>query len=530
MISPGSRNAPLTIGFSQETALNCYSIVDERCAAFFAIGIAQQLREPVAVVCTSGSALLNYYPAITEAFYSNYPLVVISADRPEHLIDIGDGQTIRQKNVFVNHSLFNANLSSGENSFQLDKNEVLRALQTALTKSGPVHINVPFDEPLYKRTEKPLLENLSLLPVRDKVSLKKTSLEKLGKIYNGAEKILVLVGANYPDKKLQAQLEQLVHDPRFLVLTETTSNLHHPHFINSIDKLIYSLSDKDFNALRPDLLITLGGMVVSKKIKKFLRKYPPENHWHIDSYTQLDTFHCLSEYISLHPVTFFDKFLDFVVPRNGNYQENWLDKMEEKRQRHNAFLKNVDFSDLLVFGILLKALPDNCQLQLGNSSVIRYAQLFDNKPSISVFCNRGTSGIDGSTSTAIGAAAVNKRPTVFITGDLSFFYDSNGLWNEYIPSSFRIIVINNGGGGIFKILPGPALTDALPFFTTPHKLNATHLCKMHGIDYCSAADQPSLETELETFFSESSVPKLMEIFTPASLNDKVLKDYFEALA
>src|SRR5574343_1282872 len=151
VISPGSRNAPLTIGFSNNSYFKCYSVADERCAAFFALGIAQQIQKPVAVVCTSGSALLNYYPAFAEAFYSQTPLIVISADRPQSKIDMGDGQTIRQENVFANPTLYNANLTeeaSEENDLKIQK-----ALFIATSKKGPVHINIPFEEPLYETVD-----------------------------------------------------------------------------------------------------------------------------------------------------------------------------------------------------------------------------------------------------------------------------------------------------------------------------------------------------------------------------------------
>lgn len=530
VISPGSRNAPLTIGFSQEKKIQCYSIVDERCAAFFAIGMAQQLREPIVLVCTSGSALLNYYPAIAEAFYSHYPILVISADRPKHLIDIGDGQTIRQPNVFANHILYSSDLTDNSIDFEVNKSEVLKTLQIAITKCGPVHINVPFDEPLYTLTEKPLLERLSLLPIKDKVSAKNISFKEPKSIFYKAKKILILIGTQYPDKKLEQLLSNLLEkDSRVLIFTETTSNIHHPGIVNSIDKLINSLSEDEFRFLQPDLLITLGGMVISKKVKKFLRTYPLKNHWHISRFAKLDTYHCLSNYFPISPVIFFEKLLELNTLNKGNYQKIWTNLLEEKRKLHAKFLENAPFSDLKVFDILLKNLPKHCQLQLSNSSVIRYVQLFDNDPDIAVFCNRGTSGIDGSISTATGAAVTNAGQTVLITGDLSFFYDSNALWNAYLPESFRIIVINNQGGGIFKILPGPSDTDALPYFTTPHQLNASHLCRMYNIEYHKASGKEELLSLMSGFFRAGNTPKLLEIFTPSDKNDEVLKAYFKAL-
>ena len=177
----------------------------------------------------------------------------------------------------------------------------------------------------------------------------------------------------------------------------------------------------------------------------------------------------------------------------------------------------------------MDSIPDNSQLQLGNSSVILYSQLFDINNTLRVFCNRGTSGIDGSTSTAVGAAYAVKENTVFITGDISFIYDSNALWNNYIPTNFRIVVVNNGGGGIFRFIPGPTQSNALEFFETPHSFTAEHLCKMYGFEYYSAKNIEELDEQLFGFYNKSKYPKLLEIFTPRKENDQILKEYFSNL-
>jgi 2-succinyl-5-enolpyruvyl-6-hydroxy-3-cyclohexene-1-carboxylate synthase len=166
---------------------------------------------------------------------------------------------------------------------------------------------------------------------------------------------------------------------------------------------------------------------------------------------------------------------------------------------------------------------------VSNSAVIRYSQLFDIDKSIQVFCNRGTSGIDGSTSTAIGAATISKKNTVFITGDLSFFYDSNALWNNYIPATFRIILVNNEGGGIFRFIPGPLQSNALDYFETPHNLTAEHLCKMYNFEYVVVENEKDLKLALVSFYNKSKLPKLLEIKTPRATNDQVLKAYFNNL-
>ena len=289
VISPGSRNAPLTIGFTNLSDIESFSIVDERCAAFFAIGMAQQTQKPVALVCTSGSALLNYYPAIAEAFYSKIPLVVISADRPKHLIDIGDGQTIRQENVFENHILFSANLIEG--GFGVNQQKISQALQTSIVKKGPVHINVPFDEPLYETVEEIKPFNWSGINEKFQNTI---DYSKYQSIWNSSKKKLILVGVNFPSEELQAVLQNIANSDSVLVMTETTSNLNGENYINGIDKLITKLTGKELEKLQPEVLVTFGGMVVSKRIKQFLRKYKPSHHWHIDEEAPMDTyFACL---------------------------------------------------------------------------------------------------------------------------------------------------------------------------------------------------------------------------------------------
>ena len=532
VISPGSRNAPLTIGFTNHDFFDCYSIVDERSAGFFALGIAQQLQQPVALVCTSGSALVNYFPAVTEAFYSRIPLVVISADRPEHLVNIGDGQTITQPHIFGAHVLYEANLEMAfKKSFlkaiKSNNSLIEKALHIANSQSGPVHINVPFPEPLYDTIE---VEEQQSKPDRIKLKSNTFSLSKTDhKKWNSSKRKMILVGVNPPHSVQETYLKLLAKDPSIIVLTETTSNLHHPDFFPSIDQLISPLDSTDFETLQPDLLLTFGGMIVSKKIKTFLRTNPPKTHWHIDPVSANDTFFCLTKHFKRDVNTFFDALSSFdATPIVSTYFETWNHVKVRRQQKHKKYLKSISFSDFMAFDKILKQIPDNYMLQSGNSSTIRYLQLFNLNKTLTVFCNRGTSGIDGSTSTAIGAATVSEIPTVFITGDLSFFYDSNALWNNYTPSNFRIIIINNRGGGIFRILPGNKNSKNFStFFETNHDLTAEPISKLFNFEYTSASSNEELETALENFYIQSSRPKLLEIFTPSSENDQILLSYFD---
>ena len=525
VISPGSRNAPLTIGFTNNPFFKCYSIADERCAAFFALGIAQQIQKPVVVVCTSGSALLNYYPALAEAFYSQIPLIVISADRPQSKIDIGDGQTIRQENVFANHSLYNANLREAI-SVEND-NLIQMALHVAVTQKGPVHINAPFEEPLY--------ETVSELQVHPEIvdfnkeekhfSLGNSTVET----WNKATKKLVLVGELFPNSVEQKYLDILANDPSVVVLTEKTSNLHHPTFIDQIDTLITPFTDEDFKAFQPEILLTFGGMVVSKRIKAFLRKYKPAHHWHVDDLRAYDTFGALTN----HFETTINTFLSQLLTENtieSTYKSSISAIWKDRVAKHKEYTAKIPFSDFKVFDFICQNLPKNIQLQVSNSSAIRYLQLFDLDKSIQVFCNRGTSGIDGSTSTAIGAASAKNLPTILITGDISFLYDSNALWNNYIPKNFKIILLNNSGGGIFRILPGHQETETFnTYFETSHQLNASHLAKMYNLEYFVANDEISLEEQYKVFLNQNEKPSILEIFTPEKENDGILLEFFRRL-
>ncbi len=523
IISPGSRNAPLIVGFGSNSFFNCYSIVDERCAAFFALGIAQQTQKPAVLVCTSGSALLNYYPAIAESFYSQIPLIVISADRPPEKIDIGDGQTIRQAKVYDNHILSSVQFTlehHAQNGISLQE-----AIQLGLNQKGPVHINVPFEEPLYdfvpEYTIKPQL--IDEKPI-DKPN-NQLAITHLQSVINQASKIMILVGEMYPDAALNSLLNDWSLHENIVVISEKQSHLHGQFIIDQIDVLISDLNEDQKKQLAPDLLITLGGMLVSKRIKGLLRKFAPKNHIHIDPLRAYDTFFAEVEHLKSEPYMLlaeikFNKLNS--IQYKTYFNDNWL----HKKSRAKAFSKTVPFSDWLVFDFLCKHLPPNIQIQAANSSVIRYLQLFETKPSWQIFSNRGTSGIEGSTSTAIGASMISEKPIIHITGDLSFLYDSNALWNNYVKSNFKIIIINNGGGGIFRILPGHQDEPTFnTFLETQHQLEASHLAKMFGFDYYVASDDAQLSQLFDEFIANSH-QSILEIFTPTQKNDEVLKSFF----
>ena len=548
VISPGSRNAPLTIGFTYHDEITPYSIVDERCAAFFALGMAQKLKKPVALVCTSGSALLNYYPAIAEAYYSDIPLVIISADRPVERIDIGDGQTIRQKNVFENHILYSANLYSElvlenesndpklqQKQFEAQKHnerEVNLALNKAIEEKGPVHINVPFYEPLYDTVENIDVNPLQILPEIKERHYSENQLQNYADLWNAAKRKMVIVGVAQPNAVEQKFLDQLAEDPSVIVLTETTSNLHQEQFFTRIDTLIGPIEKDEnkielFKKLQPDILLTFGGMIVSKKIKAFLRNYSPKHHWHIDPKKAYNTFFCLNKHFETDVNSFFSEFFPLTTETESDYGSFWKEVKKKRQSRHEEYMAEIPYSDLKAMQEIYQMIPENSVLHFGNSSTIRYAQLFEWDKSLKMYCNRGTSGIDGSVSTAVGASVSSADPVTIITGDLSFFYDSNALWNNYIPSNFRVIILNNNGGGIFRILPGNKNSENFEkYFETVHELNAKPICELYNFEYQKANSEEDIQYAMKDFFSESAQPKLLEIFTPRKLNDEVLLEYF----
>ncbi|TBW26653.1 2-succinyl-5-enolpyruvyl-6-hydroxy-3-cyclohexene-1-carboxylic-acid synthase [Gramella sp. KN1008] len=548
VISPGSRNAPLTIGFTHHSEITPYSIVDERCAAFFALGMAQQLGKPVALVCTSGSALLNYYPAIAEAYYSDIPLVVISADRPVERIDIGDGQTIRQKNVFQNHILYSANLYSElvleqesndpklqQKQFEAQKHnerEVNLALNKAIEEKGPVHINVPFYEPLYDTVENIEAKPLQIYPELKERHYSEKQLQHYAKEWNKAKRKMVIVGVAQPDAVEQKFLDTLAKDPSVIVFTETTSNIHQEEFFTRIDTIIGPIEkagnrEELFKMLQPDILLTFGGMIVSKKVKAFLRNYNPAHHWHIDAKKAYNTFFCLNKHFETDVNSFFGEFLPLTDRTDSDYGDYWKTVRKNRQKRHEEYMGKIPYSDLKAMQEIVPRVPDQSIVHFGNSSVIRYAQLFHWDPSLKVYCNRGTSGIDGSISTSVGAAVTSDIPVLMITGDLSFFYDSNALWNNYIPSNFRIIVLNNQGGGIFRILPGNKDSENFEkYFETVHEMHARPICELYNFEYYRADSLEEVQEQLENFFRQSQQPKLLEIFTPRKINDEVLLEYF----
>jgi 2-succinyl-5-enolpyruvyl-6-hydroxy-3-cyclohexene-1-carboxylate synthase len=360
--------------------------------------------------------------------------------------------------------------------------------------------------------------------------------QPLKSVWEASGRKMILIGALAPGHMESDVLELLGQDPSILVFTETTSNVHHPQFFPSIDSILAPVessaeADLHFQRLRPEVLLTLGGMIVSKKIKQFLRRYAPKAHWHIGPHNAPDTFYALKGHIKMPADDFLRSFLSKVSPGSFPYKGPWLEMKQVVEEGRRNYLEEIAFSDFKAFDQILSQIPQGMQIHLANSSTVRYSQLFRMGPEHAVYCNRGTSGIEGSTSTAVGASLASEKPTLLITGDLSFFYDINGFWNNYVRPDFRVIVINNGGGGIFRILPGTKDgTDFETFFETVQDRSIPSLCAAFGLEYLGAENTEELTAALQKFYEPSGSPKLLEVKTPRKLNDTVLLGYFDFLS
>lgn len=532
--SPGSRNSSLVIAFDEHPEFTCYVIHDERSAAFIGMGIAQETGKPVGILCTSGSAMLNYYPAVAEAYYQRIPLVVISADRPEKWINQGDGQTIVQSGVYTNHIESEVQLNE-EMEEQTVRNKVICAFESISHYSkGPIHFNIALEEPLYNHVD-----------ISDEISSKidwKTERTQLNeaefqvvKEGIGYEKKMILIGQMPKNAYFQELLKNLADDISVAILVENTSNLVSMKWIHCIDRTLQGMTPEQEAEFAPDLLITFGGAVVSKRIKAYLRKYQPKMHWKVGyDFPKMNTYEALTHSFQVSETTFLKQLLDIkseLIP--SNFGGKWKQRDFFAQSKAEAFLHKAPYSDLKVMELMLDCIPEHAHVHMGNSSIVRYCQLFDPIASMTYFSNRGTSGIDGSTSTAVGAALAKKDVLhVLLTGDVSFFYDSNALWNNYTIPNLRIILINNGGGGIFNIIKGPRESKQnATYFEAQHSFSAEYLAKAFNAEYFSASSETEALDCMEAFYSydENGRIKLLEIHTSHIKNHLILDDYFDFL-
>ena len=533
IISPGSRNGPMTHTFAGSGLFNCRNIVDERSAAYFALGLAQAKQKPVAIVCSSGTATLNYAPAVAEAFYLNIPLIVLTADRPDYWIDQAESQCIRQEGIYRNFTKKEISLPLGESEKELwfAAREINACLNLAVSGTpAPVHINVPLEEPLHDLLDAPLPPVKVIDEEETASALSATAIVKLAGSFNQSKKVLILAGQQIPNPGLENLLAEIVKKTGAVVLKEHLSNMNDPQFCGSIDTIMAAMLEDVPEHFQPDLLISFGGQYVSKALKQFLRKNKASQHWHLSlSNEHFDTYQSLTKVIAMDAVDFFEALQPELQEKDKSYLQLWKSKEAQVNELRDQYISETEWSDLTVFEQIRKAIPENSVVHLGNSSPVRYGLICEPVKEAHYFSNRGTAGIDGPMSTAVGFAHESEKLNTIILGDLSFFYDSNALWNNYVGSNFRVIVINNRGGNIFSLIKGPGESPAFKeHFFTENKFKAEGIAKTFGLDYFKAENAGELEDALADFYSsEQQDPALLEIFTDAEVNTKTFRGLFK---
>ncbi len=535
VISPGSRNAPLIVALARCEAMKRYVIVDERSAAFVALGMAQQMGEPVALVCTSGSALLNYAPAVAEAFYKSIPLIVISADRPLEWINQDDSQTIRQVGALRNvvKGCYNIPAAYDSAGGEWYVNRTLNDALIAATsgRSAPVHINVELAEPLYDMIDREsLAETRVINRVGSSSVVDAADLRSLASALMGAKSVLVVAGYGSADAELDSAIEALAKMNNVVVLTETIANIGSNGVIRSIDRVLSAMDRGEIEGFAPELLITFGGALVSRMVKQFLRGNRAKAHWHIGvTDNSIDCMQSLTTRVEVAPNRFFAQLVGETASMECNasdYADRWQSLAAKAKGSQDRYIDTVGWCDLRAFATLLPLVPKSYGVHLSNGTPIRYSQLFGEEVTAVTRCNRGVSGIDGCSSTALGESLVSDAPTLLITGDMSFSYDIAALNSRYNSANFKIIVIANGGGGIFRFIKGASDLDELEeYLEVKRDIPIERYAAAFGYDYFSATNQRELEQAMSEFI-ENDAPSILAIYTPSQVNAEVLRGYF----
>jgi 2-succinyl-5-enolpyruvyl-6-hydroxy-3-cyclohexene-1-carboxylate synthase len=529
LLSPGSRCAPLTLAFARHPKMEVRTISDERSAAFIALGMAQQLKQPVVLVCTSGSAVLNYFPAIAEAFFQQIPLLVLTADRPPEWVDQWDGQTIFQEEVYGKHVKKSYRFPDTfthpdqvRHAHRISNEAILLSQQFP---AGPVHLNIPLREPFYPEEGETF--NFPMHPPlftreSSEIRLSEASLEKLKVELAHFRRILIVPGQQEQNLDLLALIERLALNQQAVVVADSLSNLQGKGTITLHDQWLGR--EELHPELAPDLVISFGKSIISKSLKLFLRKLDIQ-HWHIQPDGQAkDTYSRLTRIVASDPLAFLTWLASQLPSGESGYAQGWQALEEQVARILPQALQEVEFGEYPAVKQVLDALPAKSQLQVANSMAIRYVN-FLGRRSQEIFCNRGTSGIDGSSSTAVGASLVSSSLITLLTGDMAFFYDRNAFWHKYPLPNLRIVLLNNHSGGIFRLIDGPAKQPELEeFFETQQALSASHLAAEYGFKHYLVKNSFELDQALATFFESSAVPKILEIESQSQINARSLKE------
>ena len=490
VVCPGSRNAPIVHNLNECAHISVYPVTDERSAGFYALGMAQTLHEPVVVCVTSGSALLNLAPAVCEAYYQHQPLVVVSADRPQQWIDQLDGQTLPQPDAlgrFVEKAVSLPEPSNDEESWYCNRlvNEAL------MVKHAPVHINVPITEPLFDFSvaELPIERKIDFTPA----DTSNITLSHVCRMFLQAKRPMLIAGQ--PMNALLDEAVMMVGDDETYV---------------------------------PDFVLYCGGSIVSKRLKRYLRK--AKQTWAVNRTGEVnDTFMNLTHVVQGDAEVVADLIRFNLEEQPHPFVQQWKALLEQVRSKVEAF--EPSYSQLAVVKSFeqrldeLTALKTDFVCHYANSMAIRLANIYAHHP---VCCNRGVNGIEGSLSTAAGCSVVSTERVFCVIGDLSFFYDQNALWNQNLKSNFRILLLNNGKGVIFNMLPGLEQSAARDrYVAAEHHATAQGICEQNNIYYQQATNADELQKGLELLVNaDFNRPIVLEVMTDAATDEQAMRAYY----
>ncbi|MBO6143787.1 MAG: 2-succinyl-5-enolpyruvyl-6-hydroxy-3-cyclohexene-1-carboxylic-acid synthase [Prevotella sp.] len=487
VVCPGSRNAPIVHNLNECPDIQCYPVTDERSAGFYALGMTQYLDEPVVVCVTSGTALLNLAPAVAEAYYQHRSLVVVSADRPVQWIDQLDGQTLPQPDAlgrFVRRAVSLPEPHDEEERWYCNRlvNEAL------IVRHAPVHINVPITEPLFQFT-------VSELPEERKIEL---------------------LPADIPPHTLSHLVRMFMQSARPMLIAGQPMN---PHLDEAVSLV------KDDESYVPGFVLYIGGSIVSKRLKHFLRK--AKETWAVNATGEVnDTFMNLTHVVQGDGEVVADQIRFMLEQQSHPFVEKWEALLAKVRAQAEAY--QPAYSQMAAVKCFEANVPDST-VHYANSQAIRLANIYARH---SVYCNRGVNGIEGSLSTAAGCSCVADQRVFCVIGDLSFFYDQNALWNQNLNGKLRILLLNNGRGGIFNLLPGLEQSPARDrLVAASHHTTAEGICRQNNVTYLHASDMKEMQQGIDALLHvESDRPVLLEVFTNAEEDERVYRDYYRSLS
>lgn len=551
VLSPGSRNAPLLIAASARPELKSHIVTDERTAGFIALGIAVASQQPVMLCCTSGTAMYNYAPAVAEAMYQKIPLIVVTADRPARWIDQDDSQTLRQPSALANIVKRSFNITTAEGAGVAAKGErfgterewyVNRTVNEAWIAAttdvkGPVHINIQLDTPLTGTQPRDLSERQRVVNVVNGAGTLSAEVLRHRAAHMAGRKVLVTTGFMQPDHRLSRALGNFLTLPNTALCAEPISNLHTDGEAFRIDSLLHPRGDAALERsikkrLRPDIVISIGGALVSRMLKDFLREYQPEEIYTLgDTDPGVDCFQGLTTHFNVSPTHFLRGIASMTrwLGRRGElpvdvprYGAEW----HEMRQGYcNSPVSDPgEWSELMAFNEIFRTLPADYNLFLSNGTPVRYGGICLNRMPHAVYANRGVSGIEGTTATAVGIAMQYRRPTLLITGDMSFGYNPQILGLDLVPSNFKIIVVDNAGGGIFRFISSTRdLAQREEYFCVSRPQPIEALAEAYGWQYFRADSPESLQEVLPRFYAATTRAIMTLHVDPATSADALVR-------